>query len=703
MAKKACDLCGVTTLLTGEPHLGRLIAELRAGRSRQVYGLPSSAHAVTTAALARALGVPVLLVTAYPDRALQLAEELPSWLGDADVAAPRHAGCARGWPSASERPALLFPALDALPYDRTAPELSLVQQRLLVLQTLGRPGAAPVVMASARALIQPLMDPQRFAALTSTYRVGQRFRINAELARWEEMGYQAVDVVTAQGQYARRGGIVDVFPGAAEDPVRIELFGDDIDSLRLFDPATQRSTARVDSLTVTAVRQYSLQETASAVRALRALDLSAMLPHTREQWEEDVARLENGLVPEGAELFAPYLLPGAVSPAADLPARSLLVLDEPQACWEAMDDLAAQARELRDELAGRGELPRGLRDPLLAPEEVRTELTSSLRVEWWTRTPDAGPAPEGAARDGLAGPLGYPAPEGAAKDGLAGPLGPGRLPCDDWRDAEVVVPALTYAGRLRSFLDDTLELREQGRRVVVATLQSARLSELYDEHGAIIPAVDGMQDAPDRGSLTLVQGSLLEGWRVPALGLHVFGDAEIFGWSKPAPVARFKREAAATTGGLDFKPGDYVVHIEHGIGRFHGVEKRIASGIEREYLELQYAGTDRLFVPTDQLDRVTRYVGMGEAAPALSRLGTAEWARAKARVKESVAAIARELVELYSFRRHAQGHPFAPDGRWQSEMEAAFPYVETIDQQRAIRDVKADMEAPRPMDRLVCG
>src|SRR5205085_2297560 len=289
-------------------------------------------------------------------------------------------------------------------------------------------------VAPARALIQPLMDPQRFAALTSTYRPGQRFRINAELARWEEMGYQAVDVVTAQGQYARRGGIVDVFPGAAEDPVRIELFGDEIDSLRRFDPATQRSTARVEGLTVTAVRQYSLRETQAAVR---------------------------------------------------------------------------------DERAGRGELPRGLRDPLLASGEVRAELTSSLRVEWWTRTPDEDPAPDG-----------------AAGDRRAGPVEPGTgLPCDDWRDAEVVVPALTYAGRLRAFLDDTLELRGQGRRVVVATLQSARLSELYDEHGAIVPAVEGMHDAPARGSLTLVQGSLLEGWRVPALGLYVFSDAEIFGWS----------------------------------------------------------------------------------------------------------------------------------------------------------------------------
>src|SRR5919205_1089447 len=162
MAKKDCDLRGVTTLLGDEPHLGRLIAELRAAGGR------------------------------------------PPWGAAPDGAAPPQAGCARDWPSASERPALLFPALDALPYDRTAPELNLVQQRLLVLQTLGRPDTAPVVVAPARALIQPLMDPQRFAALTSTYHPGQRFRINAELTRWEEMGYQAVDVVTAHGQYARR-------------------------------------------------------------------------------------------------------------------------------------------------------------------------------------------------------------------------------------------------------------------------------------------------------------------------------------------------------------------------------------------------------------------------------------------------------------------------------------------------------------------
>ncbi len=678
--RKDCDLCGVTSLLASEPHLKELADGLRRTRSARVYGLPSAAHVAATAVFARALDAPVLLVTAYPDRALQLVDELPSWLG------ARHE-------------AHYFPALDALPYDRAEPERGLMQQRLAALQALGHTSAssdsegrpAPVVVAPARALLQPLMDPPRFQGLTAAYKIGQRFNIQAELAKWERSGYSGVDTVSAQGEYARRGGIVDVFPGDAAEPVRIELFGDDIDSLRHFDPESQRSTARVDTLTVTAVRQQSGGDARAAVDALRALDASAMLPQTRERWEGDLVAIENGLLPEGSELFAPYLNPDAASLIDYLPSRALILVDEPDACADAMDDLFRQAREIRAELEGRGELPRGLRDALLAPDTIHEQVSSSLRVEWWTR----------GVPTGTAGIL--PATVGRQDAG-----GPSEAPLYDWSEGRVFVPALTYAGRLRGFLDDTLELRQEaGRgaapgRVVVASLQSARLAELYEERGEPIGVAATIGGEPQRGSLSLVQGSLLEGWQAPALGLYVFGDSEVFGWSKPAPAARFKREATVHVG-LDFKPGEYVVHIEHGIGRFDGVVKRVAAGIEREYLELQFAGTDKLFVPTDQLDRVTRYVGMGEGAPALSRLGTAEWTRAKAKVKESVAKTARELLDLYSFREQAQGHVYEPDGTWQREMEAAFPYEETPDQRRAILDVKRDMESPKPMDRLVCG
>jgi len=703
--RKDCDLRGVTSLLTSEPHMKELADGLRRGRSARVYGLPSAALVAATAALARVLDAPALVVTAYPDRALQLVDELPSWLG------ARHE-------------AHLFPALDALPYDRTEPEHGLMQQRLAALTALGQAGGAadsplPVVVAPARALLQPLMDPARFQGLSASYTVGQRFTIAAELARWEQSGYVGVETVAAQGEYARRGGIVDVFPGDAAEPVRIELFGDDIDSLRRFDPESQRSTARVDALTVTAVRQQSAADASAAVAALRALDVSAMLPHTREQWDDDVVAIENGLLPAGSEIFTPYLNPDAASLIGYLPSRALILIDEPDACADAMDDLFRQAREIRAELEGRGELPRGLRDALLAPDAIADELSSSLRVELWTRglpmpirsTGSAGvsPAPSSPGSAGVS-----PTPHPTRADvSPALPVAPANahrsdLPLYDWSEGRVFVPALTYAGRLRGFLDDTLELRhEAGRggapgRIVVASLQSARLAELYEERGEPIGVAEAISDEPARGVLSLVQGSLLAGWQVPALGLYVFGDAEVFGWSKPAPAARFKREATVNAG-LDFKLGDYVVHIEHGIGRFEGIGKRVVGGVEREYLELQFAGTDHLSVPTDQLDRVTRYVGMGEGAPALSRLGTAEWTRAKAKVKESVAKIARELLDLYSFREKAQGHIYEPDGKWQREMEAAFPYEETPDQRRAILDVKRDMESPKPMDRLVCG
>ena len=686
--RKDCNLCGLTELLVSEPHVKGLAAALKGGASRAVYGLPAAALAATVAALARALNAPILLLTAYPDRAMQLAEELPAWLGSSHQALP-------------------FPALDALPYDRTSPERGIVQQRLATLQALYGSHALPVVVAPARALLQPLMDPERFYGLTSAYRLGGRFNVAAELTRWEQSGYRAVEIVTAQGEYARRGGIVDIYPGDADDPVRIELFGDEIDSLRRFDPQTQRSTMRVDTLTVTALREFMLDEVGHAVEEVRRLDLSAMLPHAREQWEEDVLRLENGLAPEGGDLFAPYLMREPASLAAYLPSRAIVALDEPVACWEAMDELSEQAREIRDELVGRGELPRGLRELLLPVETVRRDLTTPLRLELWTRQQPtvvaSGQLPVASSQPSDTGTPVADAQtpdDGGAMDHR--PTGNWQLAADDWSDGRVFAGALTYAGRLRGFLDDTLEGRGEDRRVVIASLQSGRLSELYEERGEDIPAVESVEEAPARGSITLVQGSLLEGWRAPALGLQVFGDAEIFGWSKPAPVARFKHEAKAAVG-LDFQPGDYVVHIEHGIGRFLGVGKRVVSGAEREYLELQYAGDDRLSVPTDQLDRVARYVGMGEATPALSKLGSAEWTRAKAKVKESVAKVAQELLELYSYREKAQGHAFAPDGKWQLEMEAAFPYVETVDQQRAIRDVKADMEASRPMDRLVCG
>jgi transcription-repair coupling factor (superfamily II helicase) len=244
-----------------------------------------------------------------------------------------------------------------------------------------------------------------------------------------------------------------------------------------------------------------------------------------------------------------------------------------------------------------------------------------------------------------------------------------------------------------------------GQQVVVVSTQSKRLAELLEEHDVFARVADTMTEPQlGRGALTIMHGSLPHGWSVgeEGAGLTLLTDAEVFGFSKQrrAPA---RRGTARETFLADLVPGEYVVHIEHGIAKFAGLARKGIGGQEREYLELQYADGDRLFVPTEQVDRVSRYVGPSEHRPSLTRLGSQEWPRAKARVRRAVQELATELLRLYASREVAEGQAFSPDTAWQTELEASFPYVETVDQASAIRDVKRDMEELRPMDRLVCG
>src|SRR5438105_12079020 len=270
--------------------------------------------------------------------------------------------------------------------------------------------------------------------------------------------------------------------------------------------------------------------------------------------------------------------------------------------------------------------------------------------------------------------------------------------------------ANAYGGRLRAFVQDCRRALKNRERVVIVTAQARRMAEvlsdesiLRDEAIHVSPGTN-IQAPPDAGTVTLIQGQLVEGWQSRSLALSVYTDTEIFGWSRRRNALRRKPVTPASFL-AEVNPGDYVVHQEHGIGRFEGLVRLHSTGVEREYLLIHYAGTDRLYIPTDQLDRVTRYVGMGDAVPALSKLGTTEWTRAKSKVKENVQEIARDLLRLYS-AREALSRPVYPSDAeqpWLQELESAFSFEETPDQARAIEEVKADMERPRPMDRLVCG
>ncbi|MBN2187255.1 MAG: transcription-repair coupling factor, partial [Dehalococcoidia bacterium] len=338
--------------------------------------------------------------------------------------------------------------------------------------------------------------------------------------------------------------------------------------------------------------------------------------------------------------------------------NALIILDVPEEIEAAVQRIYAQSRERRNVKLEHGELPRGFPLPYFTWEELEPSIRARqhLALESWD-TIDQQALP-------------FTPPQG-------------------------------YGGRLEGFLKAARQMMKQRQRLLIVSHQANRLAELLQEEGIHVSPTSQIEQIPPPNSITVLQGSLVEGWEIRGV-LSVITDAELFGFVKQA------RPSKKTPLGRQWllpqlTPGNYVVHVDHGIGRFNGLTRMTTDGIEREYLILEYGGNDRLYVPTEQIERVSRYIGASDQQPHLSRLGTQEWEKTKKRVKESVADIAQELLGLYAAREVAPGSAFSPDTLWQQELEASFPYMETPDQLEAIIAVKEDMERPKPMDRLICG
>ena len=608
----------------------------REGEHRAV--VMSAARPFLLAVLHQRLGVPMLVVVPHPEGARLLHDQLQCWLGEAA--------------------AQLFPEPDALPYERIPSEPITVQQRLKTLALLTRGEDAPLVVASIHAVAHKTLRPSDFHSAAHVIQRGAKVDLEELLARWTRMGYQREHVVGVPGSFSRRGGILDVYPPSSDLPARIELVGNDVESIRLFDPWSQRSVAMVDSVTVVPAREALFRDRAASVTdILSELDLGTCSADARHRLEEDIEALAHGGQGDRFDFYAPLFSDGSV--VDYLPRDALLVMDRPEEMGQALDQLDAQAREISREQVERGELPGRFPKPYFDWSEVVSRFG---RVER-------------------------------------------RLCLASWQGepSETVVgfyPAPTYGGRLSAFTEDARHMMDRNQRVVVVSHQARRLSEVLEEADIIAPPLARLDGPPPEGSIALVEGSLAQGWLLDSLAL--FTDAELFGFTKKRRYIR--RHSVPQAGFIsELTVGDYVVHIEHGIGRFAGTTMMAAEKSEREYLILEYAAGDRLYVPSDQIDRVGRYIGPSGQPPALSRLGTQEWARAKQRVKERAGELAKELLALYATREVVEGFAFSPDTTWQEELEASFPYVETPDQTKATMEIKLDMEEAKPMDRLVCG
>ncbi len=601
-----------------------------------------AARPALIAALARDATAPVIVVVAKAARTPDLVEELGSWLGPASAARLR-----------------LFPQRDVLPYERAADDPWNLRARLEIIAAEGGDDR-PVVVAAVEAVAQRTLSPAAARSRLAAIAVGQRLEPEALLARLQADGYAIVSLVEAPGQAARRGGIVDLFPLQVAAPLRLEFLGPSVESIRSFDAETQLSRERVDSLRLGTASEFS-PDAAVAARLLESLDFGRCDAETTEALRGQLETLAGGGLP-----LEPSFLPALLSPfslADHLPPEATVILDEPADLSRALDEYVAETATIRIERETTGRLPAGL---------------PPAQANW------------GEVQAALAGRRTFALSRFAGEE--SGALRP------------PFVPAPGYGGRVRVLAHDLNAAVRSGEAVVVVSQQAARLASLLAEEGVPLRQAgeeEPLEAAP--GLVQLIKGSLGQGWALrDGAGLSLLSDHEVFGFVKQR---RALRPPAADRSALvaDLNPGDYVVHVEHGIARFSGLVLRDVEGVAREFFELAYAQGDRLFVPVEQSDRIARYVGPGDHRPGLTRLGSGEWSRARDRVRRAVADVARELLELYAARQLLQGHAFSPDTPWQQELEASFPYIETPDQLAAIGETKGDMEAPRPMDRLISG
>jgi transcription-repair coupling factor (superfamily II helicase) len=596
------NLSGLFSLLKEVPAYRQLVEELATVKGEHKAIILDAARPYLIAALYEELDLPLMVVTGQPESARKLHEQLRTWCS----------------PSAELH---RLPELDFLPYDSS--RLSAVSyqmiERLRALATLAlykKSDRPPLIVTSALAIMSKTIPHKDFAAACHILKPSMSAEPVELLRRWQSLGYEIEDVVEVPGQMSKRGGIIDIFPPCSQSPVRIEFFSNQIESMRCFDPESQRSTSPVSSVIVTPAREF--------------------IP-----------------MADGTEV--------AVSSVLDyLGDDAWLVLDDPEEIKLAVTRLNEETQELRDAKMERGELPRDFPSPYLTWEELETQIKEKhrLALETW---------------------------DAARGQGQAWPF----------------VQAQSYGSQLERFLKTAKQMVEQRQRAFVVSHQANRLAELLQKEDIHTSPASQIEQIPPPGSITVLQGSLDGGW-VMNDRLALITDVELFGFVKQ-PRAGKKRPIPHQWFLPQLSPGDYVVHVDHGIARFCGLTRMSSDGIEREFLVLEYAAGDRLYVPTERIDRVSRYIGAGDQAPHLSRLRTPEWQRTKNRVKESVAEIAQELLDLYAAREVAPGFAFSADSLWQQELEASFPYMETPDQIEAIMTVKEDMEKAKPMDRLICG
>ncbi|MBE3040665.1 MAG: transcription-repair coupling factor, partial [Chloroflexi bacterium] len=600
------------------PAYQRLLADVQTGKQLSGLALPRAARLPVLAALHADLGQPIVLVTDRADHALQLYDELVFWAPDVSR--------------------YIFSEPNPLFYENAAWGSATRRERLNTLTALSayhlpfveKPSTPPVIVTTARAMMTHTLPRRDFLKASKLLKTGQSIPPGSLLEIWVSIGYQPADTVLEPGQFSHRGGLLDVWPQSEPRPVRLEFFGDEIDTLRRFDPASQRTIEKLGSILITPAREFIVGPDGHP-------------PH-----------------PEISEFHIPLLYSMPSSLLDYLPQKSVVLMDDLSILESTGSEIEEQAIKLRTESIAEGTLAEDFPVPYISWSELADNLQSFTCME-----------------------LGHSTAEESTGD-LA----------SQFSHIE------RFGGRLKPFTEYLAKIVSEDNSVVIVSRQSSRLEELWVEQGLGI-----RNQAP--GNPKFLEASLSEGWTLTSesrITNYLITDSEIFGWERPQPRQRPRPGAETPEAAYaDLNPGDWIVHVDYGVGRYTGLVQRTLEGLEREFLCVEYKNGDQVYVPIHQADRLTRYIGPNGSLPAPGSLGTQEWPETKRKVREAVQVVAQDLLDLYARRQVAEGFAFSPDIAWQGELESSFPYIETDDQVKALTDIKRDMETPRPMDRLLCG
>ncbi len=641
--------------------LARAASHLKEGTGRvSVAGLTPTAKALATVLLQRSAGRPLVLVVADNRAAEDFLPIVQSFCTLTGVAQPESV--------------VALPTRDVLPFQNLSPHPEIQEARATALWKIAS-GATSIVVAPIASTAIRLRSAEFYTDLARVVRRGETVEVEAMTRHLNTVGYTLADVVEMPGEYAVRGGIVDVYSPELDRPVRIELFGDEVESIRKFDPATQRSSTSLDEAVL-----LPLTETPAAEELLGAIHarLSGRRVTGTEEVLEKAALNSGATVFPGWEFYAPVA--GASTTLFDLLPRAAVVLDEPDTLESEFEHFWERLAEIH-ERSGIGNLVRP-EDLYFAPEEWQQRVNQLATVE-------------------------------VEHLGITRP-GQEQLTVSSQ-------PTTRFHGSVPAMVEEVKKLTAEGKHVLFAAANTGeleRLADIFTEYN--VPYRLGSPVRPGGESYaeetayfsgevyatTVVKAHVPDGVLLPDAALAVFGSRDLFDESE-AVLTRPQRPKSKTSTFLsdfrDLAVGDYVVHVEHGIGLYQGLKEIAQQDGKAEFMLLEYAEGAKLYVPLTRLDLVQKYRSAEGAKPALSRLGTATWAKTKARVKKAMQDMADELLKLYAERKMVEGHAFSNDNEWQREFEDAFEFQETEDQDLAIADVKRDMEVSQPMDRLLCG